>query len=86
MVEDERDPHLRGRRRHHHFPPRSLLEHARAAAAAIRARVAAVADIALAAVNVAATVFVRNDGGRDAGLARSLNSPNLYGADLASYR
>ncbi|MGC5543727.1 MobF family relaxase [Streptomyces griseus] len=42
----------------------SLLEHARAAAAAIRARVAAVVDIALAAVDVAATVFVMNDGGR----------------------
>ncbi|MGW7400844.1 MobF family relaxase [Streptomyces cyaneofuscatus] len=42
----------------------SLLEYARAAAAAIRARVAAVVDIALAAVDVAATVFVMNDGGR----------------------
>ncbi|MFF1268789.1 hypothetical protein ACFVZE_23445 [Streptomyces anulatus] len=42
----------------------SLLEHARAAAAAIRARIAAVVDIALAAVDVAATVFVMNDGGR----------------------
>ncbi|MFH9118388.1 MobF family relaxase [Streptomyces globisporus] len=42
----------------------SLLEHARAAAAAIRARVAAVVDIALAAVDVAATVFVMNGGGR----------------------
>ncbi|MFW3470053.1 relaxase domain-containing protein [Streptomyces microflavus] len=42
----------------------SLLEHARAAAAAIRARIAAVADIVLAAVDVAATVFVMNDGGR----------------------
>ncbi|MEU5200999.1 MobF family relaxase [Streptomyces scabiei] len=42
----------------------SLLEHARAAAVAIRARVAAVVDIALAAVDVAATVFVMNDGGR----------------------
>ncbi|UXY25090.1 relaxase domain-containing protein (plasmid) [Streptomyces cynarae] len=42
----------------------SLLEHARAAAAAIRARVAAVVDIALAAVDVAATVFVMNSGGR----------------------
>ncbi|MGA5431231.1 MobF family relaxase [Streptomyces koyangensis] len=42
----------------------SLLEHARAAAAAIRARVAAVLDVALAAVEVAATVFVMNDGGR----------------------
>ncbi|WP_422129617.1 MobF family relaxase [Streptomyces misionensis] len=42
----------------------SLLEHARAAAAVIRARVAAVVGIALAAVDVAATVFVRNDGGR----------------------
>ncbi|MEI7029633.1 MobF family relaxase [Streptomyces pratensis] len=42
----------------------SLLEHARAAAAAIRARVTAVVDIALAAVDVAATVFVMNDGGR----------------------
>ncbi|MFI1479502.1 relaxase domain-containing protein [Streptomyces griseofuscus] len=41
----------------------SLLEHARAAAAAIRARVAAVVDIALAAVGVTATVFVMNDGG-----------------------
>ncbi|MGA5226211.1 hypothetical protein [Streptomyces koyangensis] len=41
----------------------SLLEHARAAAAAIRARVAAVLDVALAAVDVAATVFVMNDGG-----------------------
>ncbi|MYS40670.1 relaxase domain-containing protein [Streptomyces sp. SID5998] len=41
----------------------SLLEHARAAAAAIRARVAAVVDIALAAVDIAATVFVMNDGG-----------------------
>lgn len=42
----------------------SLLEHARAAAAAIRARVTAVVDIALAAVDVAATVFVMNEGGR----------------------
>ncbi|MFJ4917686.1 MobF family relaxase [Streptomyces sp. NPDC088726] len=42
----------------------SLLEHARAAAAAIRARVAAVIDVALAAIDVAATVFVMNDGGR----------------------
>lgn len=42
----------------------SLLEYARAAAAAIRARVAAVVDIALAAVDVAATVFVMNEGGR----------------------
>ncbi|MFF5442205.1 relaxase domain-containing protein [Streptomyces achromogenes] len=42
----------------------SFLEHARAAAVAIRARVAAVIDIALAAVDVAATVFVMNDGGR----------------------
>ncbi|WP_432020288.1 MobF family relaxase [Streptomyces sp. 1222.5] len=42
----------------------SLLEHARAAAAAIRARVAAVVDIALAAVDVTATVFVMNEGGR----------------------
>ncbi|MEU4730777.1 relaxase domain-containing protein [Streptomyces sp. NPDC023588] len=42
----------------------SLLEYARAAAAVIRARVAAVVDVALAAVDVAATVFVMNDGGR----------------------
>ncbi|PJN24753.1 hypothetical protein CG717_32170 [Streptomyces sp. CB02613] len=42
----------------------SLLEYARAAAAAIRARVAAVVDIALAAVDVTATVFVMNNGGR----------------------
>ncbi|GAB2953664.1 hypothetical protein GCM10027028_64960 [Streptomyces sundarbansensis] len=42
----------------------SLLEHARAAAAAIRARVTAVVDVALAAVDVAATVFVMNEGGR----------------------
>ncbi|GGQ33702.1 hypothetical protein GCM10010249_60250 [Streptomyces roseolilacinus] len=42
----------------------SLLEHARAAAAAIRARVATVVDIALAAVDVTATVFVMNEGGR----------------------
>ncbi|WP_399919904.1 hypothetical protein [Streptomyces kanamyceticus] len=43
----------------------SLLEHARAAAAAIRAWVAAVVDVALAAaVDVTATVFVMNDGGR----------------------
>ncbi|MFE5881534.1 MobF family relaxase [Streptomyces hydrogenans] len=42
----------------------SLLDHARAAAAAIRARVAAVVDIALAAVDVTATVFVMNEGGR----------------------
>ncbi|MFG2594948.1 MobF family relaxase [Streptomyces sp. NPDC048462] len=42
----------------------SLLEYARAAAVAIRARVAAVVDVALAAVDVAATVFVMNDGGR----------------------
>ncbi|MGW2952807.1 MobF family relaxase [Streptomyces eurythermus] len=42
----------------------SLLEHARAAAAAIRARVAAAVDAALAAVDVAATVFVMNEGGR----------------------
>ncbi|MHB0895697.1 MobF family relaxase [Streptomyces sundarbansensis] len=42
----------------------SLLEYARAAAAAIRARVAAAVDIALAAAGVAATVFVMNEGGR----------------------
>ncbi|MGW1819435.1 MobF family relaxase [Streptomyces sp. NPDC002125] len=42
----------------------SLLEYARAAAAAIRARVAAAVDIALAAVDVTATVFVMNNGGR----------------------
>ncbi|MCL7382223.1 MobF family relaxase [Streptomyces sp. 35G-GA-8] len=42
----------------------SLLEYARAAAGAIRARVAAVVDVALAAVDVTATVFVMNDGGR----------------------
>ncbi|TVP35673.1 hypothetical protein A3L22_30330 [Streptomyces griseus subsp. griseus] len=42
----------------------SLLEHARATAAVIRARVAAVVDIALAAVDVTATVFVMNEGGR----------------------
>ncbi|WP_075694132.1 MobF family relaxase [Streptomyces acidiscabies] len=42
----------------------SLLEHARAAAAGIRARVAAVVDVALAAVDVTATVFVMNEGGR----------------------
>ncbi|MFE6727755.1 MobF family relaxase [Streptomyces californicus] len=42
----------------------SLLDYARAAAAAIRARVAAVVDIALAAVDVTATVFVMNNGGR----------------------
>ncbi|AEY86867.1 putative TraA-like protein [Streptomyces hygroscopicus subsp. jinggangensis 5008] len=42
----------------------SLVEHARAAAAAIRARVTAVVDVALAAVDVTATVFVMNDGGR----------------------
>ncbi|MFI2620306.1 hypothetical protein [Streptomyces sp. NPDC018584] len=42
----------------------SLLEYARAAAPAIRARVAAVVDIALAAVDVTATVFVMNKGGR----------------------
>ncbi|MFD5681448.1 MobF family relaxase [Streptomyces bacillaris] len=42
----------------------SLLGYARAAAAAIRARVAAVVDVALAAVDVAATVFVMNEGGR----------------------
>ncbi|MET9887630.1 MobF family relaxase [Streptomyces sp. NPDC006430] len=42
----------------------SLLEYARAVAAAIRARVAAVVDVAMAAVDVAATVFVLNDGGR----------------------
>ncbi len=42
----------------------SLLEHARAAAAATRARVAAVVDVALAAVVVTATVFVMDKGGR----------------------
>ncbi|MFH9655479.1 MobF family relaxase, partial [Streptomyces anulatus] len=42
----------------------SLLEHARAAAAVIRARVATVVDVALAAADVAATVFVMNEGGR----------------------
>ncbi|MFE2499615.1 hypothetical protein [Streptomyces scopuliridis] len=41
----------------------SLLEHARSAAAAIRARVAAVGDVTLAAVDVTATVFVMNGGG-----------------------
>ncbi|MEU4180915.1 hypothetical protein [Streptomyces sp. NPDC026589] len=42
----------------------SLLEHARAAAAVIRARVTAVVDVALAAVDVVATVFVMSEGGR----------------------
>ncbi|MDJ1645212.1 MobF family relaxase [Streptomyces pakalii] len=42
----------------------SLLAYARAAAAAIKARVAAVVDIALAALDVTATVFVMNEGGR----------------------
>ncbi|MFJ1787302.1 MobF family relaxase [Streptomyces anulatus] len=42
----------------------SLLEYARAAAGAIRARIAAVVDLALAAADVAATVFVMNEGGR----------------------
>lgn len=42
----------------------SLLERARAAATAIRARVAAVVDVALAAVDVTARVFVMNGGGR----------------------
>ncbi|WP_406188160.1 MobF family relaxase [Streptomyces anulatus] len=42
----------------------SLLEYARAAAAVIRARVTAMVDVALAAVDVAATVFVMNGGGR----------------------
>ncbi|MFH8293018.1 hypothetical protein [Streptomyces sp. NPDC018059] len=42
----------------------SLFEHARAAATAIRARVAAVVYVALAAVDVAAMVFVMNEGGR----------------------
>ncbi|MEU1436446.1 MobF family relaxase [Streptomyces sp. NPDC005786] len=41
----------------------SLLEYARAAAVAIRTRVATVVDASLAAVDVAATVFVMNDGG-----------------------
>ncbi|MFD9451826.1 relaxase domain-containing protein [Streptomyces sp. NPDC059985] len=42
----------------------SILEYARAAAATIRARVAPVVDIALAAVDITATVFVMNGGGR----------------------
>jgi hypothetical protein len=42
----------------------SLLERARAAAAAIRARVVAVVDIALASVDVTAMVFLMNGGGR----------------------
>ncbi|MFF7705398.1 MobF family relaxase [Streptomyces lydicus] len=42
----------------------SLLERARAAAAAIRARVVGVVDIGLAAVAVTATVFVMNGSGR----------------------
>ncbi|MFC9431660.1 MobF family relaxase [Streptomyces sp. NPDC056987] len=42
----------------------SLLERARAAAVAIRSRAAAVVDIALAAVDVTAVVFVMNGGGR----------------------
>ncbi len=42
----------------------SLLERARAAAIVIRARVAAVVDVALAAVDVTAMVFVMNGGGR----------------------
>ncbi len=42
----------------------SLLKVARAAAFAIRARVAAIVDVALAAVDVAAVVFVMNGGGR----------------------
>ncbi|WP_344531179.1 MobF family relaxase, partial [Streptomyces rectiviolaceus] len=41
----------------------SLLEYARAAAAAIRSRVAAVVDVALAAVDVTAMVFVMNKDG-----------------------
>ncbi|GGT64765.1 hypothetical protein GCM10010207_75010 [Streptomyces atratus] len=41
----------------------SLLQRARAAAAAIRARVAAVVDVALAAVDVTAMVFVMNKDG-----------------------
>jgi hypothetical protein len=41
----------------------SLLERARAAAAVIRARVAAVVDVGLAAVAVTATVFVMNSSG-----------------------
>lgn len=41
----------------------SLLERARAAAAAIRSRVAAVVDVGLVAVAVTATVFVMNGGG-----------------------
>ncbi|WP_192582743.1 MobF family relaxase [Streptomyces triticiradicis] len=41
----------------------SLLEYARAAAGAIRARVAAVVDVALAAVDVTAMVFVMNKDG-----------------------
>ncbi|MGW7317391.1 MobF family relaxase [Streptomyces sp. NPDC054865] len=42
----------------------SLLEYARAAAAVIRRRVTVVVDVGLAAVDVAATVFVMNEGGR----------------------
>ncbi|MFE2500250.1 hypothetical protein [Streptomyces scopuliridis] len=42
----------------------SLLERARAAAAAIQARVATVVDVGLAAVDVTAMVFVMNGGGR----------------------
>ncbi|GLW19799.1 hypothetical protein Stsp01_65420 [Streptomyces sp. NBRC 13847] len=42
----------------------SLLEYARAAATAIRARAAALVDVALAVVDVVATVFVMNGGGR----------------------
>ncbi|MEW2490471.1 hypothetical protein [Streptomyces sp. NPDC048411] len=42
----------------------SLLERARAAADVIRARVAAVVDVVLAAVDVTAMVFVMNGGGR----------------------
>ncbi|MGW2643098.1 relaxase domain-containing protein [Streptomyces sp. NPDC001348] len=42
----------------------SLLEYVRAAAAPIRARVATVVDVTLAAIDVTATVFPMSDGGR----------------------
>ncbi len=58
-VEGERDHHLRGGRRRHRLPPRVRP----CRGCRDPARVAAVVDVALAAVDVTAMVFVMNGGG-----------------------
>lgn len=58
-VEDERHPELRREGQHHRLPPRARP----AASLAIRARVAQVVDVALAALDVTVIVFVMNSDG-----------------------